>query len=324
MKGTLFKKKDIKDFTKSVREIFNLLTISRKYTVIGSGALEDVKYSADYDLNELFQRPMDTDEALDEIYKMFKNKFAEAEKDKATFITDFKCGEDSDGEPLRWKKEDIKRGTKELKDGRTIRFQNCILMKATMKMDMIVLIEERFVEFSDNYLVKLGDEANFFPHDISRDHILNSIRHSYDEYFYTKANFFKGLKRAFAWYLMKDERKYKTELKGLMDFFNSPVGFIYKKYNNIDAVILVLEQTFKKPNIQDVKNNIELIIACLVERMFHHGEINGIIKLLEDANKSKSVAKMLDYLYKAKDGLTEIVNRYTLEFVLKNKNLPLY
>lgn len=317
----LFEKKELADFSKKIKEVFNLLTISRKYRVVGSASLKNIRYVADYDLNELYQKTFDTKNALDIIYQMFKDKFEEAEKDPHTFITDLKCGLDDNGEPLRWNKEDIKKGYKiSSEDGRKITFQDCILRRATFKMDVIQLIDGVFTEFSDNYYIKLGDESNFDPHEAEPEHLLNNLKKSYDEYFYSYQNLFKGLKRAFSYYLMEDETQNRFVLEKLMRFFNSPVGLLYKIKSQLATIGLVMENKsgFRKPQLSDVKRNIQIILADL-------GAFDlPATKFLKSAYEAKTMKQINQFLIKAEENLYNTINKTTLEWVLKNKDVPLY
>lgn len=317
----LFDRKSIKEFSYKIQKVFNLLTISRKVRIVGSAALKNIRYVNDYDLNELYQKNFDTDEALDEIYKMFKTKFEQAEKDPTIFITDFKCGQDCDGEPLRWDKKDIKRGTKQMSDGRIIKFQDCILMKTTFKLDVIKIIDGVYTEFSDNYLIKLGEESNFFPHDIQLDHLKNALKHSYDDYLYVCRNLFKGLKRAFSYFLLDGEGKHQEALTKLLHFFNSPTGKLYQLKGQIGTLLLVLENEsgFRNPKISDIKQNIKLILSELEPLPTH--DVKGKLQL---AMKSSSKKKLMNYLGSAEEDLFWIINKITADFILKNKEVCIY
>lgn len=319
---SLFERKRLDDFSKKVRDVFNLLTISRTYKVIGSGGMKNIKYNADYDLNEIFKESglLNKEKLLDKITALFQKKFADAEKDPNYYIIDFKCGMDEEGEPLRWDKEDIKRGYKTLASGRKITFQECILMKTTMKLDVIANIDGVFTEFSDNYLIKLGDDANFFPHDITREHLLNSIKHSYDEYFYAQRNYMKGLKRCFAYYLMDGEDKHLGKLKALMEFFNSSAGLLYKLKSEIDTILLLMENTFRKPPTDELKRNIKIILKGVASTE----QARTAEKYLDLASSANSAVKMRDYLEKSKSILNDLINKKSLDFISKNKNVLLY
>jgi len=312
----LFEKRSINDYSKAIKSIFNLMTISRKYTVIGSAAYKHAKYVADYDLNEFFDSS-DKLSILHKIYLFFKQKFTEAEKDKSIFITDFKCGMDSDGDPLRWDKNDMKKGFKILKDKRKIAFQDCILMKTTMKLDVIALIDGIYTEFSDNYFIKLGDDANFFPHDIQKGHILNAIKHSFDEFFYAAHNYMKGLKRCFAYYNIEGGNKSKMET--LFNFFNSTTGLLYVQRSEIGIIKTLLDQNFRKPNMTDVRRNINLISEKCKSVNYPSLE-----ESLARAYNSKSLSDMNKNLDDSSNELLKIINSHCLGFLKKNKSVLLY
>jgi len=320
--SSLFERKPIEDFSKKIQEVFNLMTISRRYKVIGSGGMKHIKYNADYDLNEMFETNglSSKEKMLDNITALFKKKFEDAEKDPNIYIVDFKCGMDEEGEPLRWDKDDIKKGYKEEPSGRKIKFQECILMKTTMKMDVIALIDGVFTEFSDNYLIKLGEHANFFPHDLTRDHLLTSILHSYDEYYYAQRNYMKALKRCFSYYLQDGEDKHLGKLRVLMDFFNSTTGLLYKIKSEIDTILLLMENTFRPPPVKDLVENIRIIKERLEST---ETSVSGV-KYLSLAEKSTTAKKMADNLEKSKNILNDLVNKKALDFISKNKNVLLY
>jgi hypothetical protein len=310
--------KRIAEFSKKVQDVFNLMSISRKYKIVGSGALQDIKYIADYDLNEVFKDEIsDKKSLLDEIYKVFRTKFIQAKTDPNLYITDFKCGEDSDGEPLRWSYEDIIRSYKRLADGRIIHFKDCILMKATMKLDIIAYIDGYLVEFSDNYFLKLGDDANFFPHDVQTDHILNSLKHDYAFNMQSADNPFKALKRAFSYWRLKGEGKNEDKIDRLTDFFNSETGLLYKLRSNLGTIETLLDQDFKKPKMEQIRTNLGRILELL------RGQPSAR-KLIETAMEKKTASEIKPYLEKAKEILQSYINTSTKEFVSKNKNLLIF
>jgi hypothetical protein len=252
---------------------------------------------------------------------MFKSKFQKAQKDPHCFITDLKCGMDTNGEPLRWDKHDIKRGTKTLADGRTITFQECILQKAPLKLDLVEIIDGVYTEFSDNYNIKLGQEANFFPHDLETDHILNNLKHSYEENFYIQRNLFKGLKRAFSYYLIDGETKHRKALTKLINFFNSNVGLLYRERSQLRTIRLVMENKsgFRNPKIGDIRRNLGLILKELEEFPIPKAK-----QYLVEALKSKTLKGIEKKIIKAEEDLYNIINSATLDFVMKNKDVPIY
>lgn len=317
----LFEKKQIKDFNRKVISVFNLMTISRKFNIIGSSALKNIRYSNDYDLNELYSKQMNTQEALDTIYKMFQAKFVEADKDPTLFITDFKCGHDKDGEPLRWNKADMKKGFKIMNNGETISFHTALLLKGDTKLDVVKTLDGVFTEFSDNYYIKLGNKTNFDPAESEAENMKHSLEQSFHEYYYEQNNLFKGLKRSFSYLLFDGEKKNSATLTKLMGFFNSPVGKIYQAKSNIATIELLIENVskFRLPEIADVKKNIQIIKSKLAEFSF-----KNIERHLDQALKSSTLKQIKAHLSQAETGLKEIVNRSTEDFVYRNPKVLLH
>ena len=316
--GGALSKKRITSFADSVQTVFNLLSISRKYKIVGSAALNEIKYSADYDLNEFFKEEIsDKGEILDRLYKVFRDKFKVAAADPDIYITDFKCGEDSNGEPLRWSNADVLRGTKTLENGRQVSFQECLLMKASLKLDMVVVIDGRFVEFSDNYFLKLGDkESNYFPHDISQDHVLNGLKHDYYFNIQSSGNLMKALKRLFSYLRLENEGKNEAKLDKLVEFFNSETGLLYKINSEIKTIISIIDNTFRVAPRNQVRENLSLILPELRGK-----ETAKVRARLSAAMSAKTKTQLRQYLADASSEIEKIVNESTSDFISKNKNL---
>jgi len=312
----LFETRSIQDFSKSVRDVFNLMTITRKYKVIGSASYKHAKYVSDYDLSELFDTG-DHNNILHKIYLLFRGKFEEAENDPNLFITDFKCGMDSDGEPLRWNKHDMKKGFKILKSGDKIAFQDCVLMKTTLKLDVIAVIDSIFTEFSDNYYIKIGHAANFFESDISKEKIMNELKHSFDEYFYVAKNYMKGLKRCFSYYDIAGGNLKKME--SLFNFFNSSAGMLYKQRSEILTILTVLDQNFRTPKIADIRKNIELIAEKC--KFLRDRTLEKSLVAAYRSNDFKIIQKNLD---DASNELLKAINLLCTQFLKNNKSVLLY
>jgi hypothetical protein len=302
----LFSRKDILEYPKKVREIINLMTITRTYQVVGSASFKNIKYSSDIDLNETFKEVHNKKNILEKIYLMFKNKFKEIKKQKNIFITDFKCGVDSDGEPLRWKYIDMMRGYKTLANKDKEKFVDCILAPATMKMDIIALGDDGlYMDYSDNYFFKLGEHANFFPFDISRDYILNSLKHAFYDYYYAENNLMKGLKRCFSYYFIQDRVKNKNKLAKLMKFFNSKAGYLYKIKSELGTIKDVKKQTFNKVNPETITKNLEVIYSQILDA--------GLNKKFYSVDMDKLI-----------ENLNILINNFCLEFVKNNKDILLF
>lgn len=290
-----------KNYPDDIVNVFNTLTISGKYQIIGSASLEKIKYSSDYDLQEFINKKGNN--ILDNIYNHFKQKFIECKKNKNYFITDFKCGIDNEGEPIRWSYNDMMVG----KAG-DLTFQEALIQKSTVKLDLIVLIDGIFTEFSENYYFKLNKKTTYY----NDDNIGTSIKKSLNEYIYM-GNYWKALKRLFS-LLINDKSKNKAELTKLIDFFNSNVGLINKCKNELDILLAVIDQKFRKPKIDDIFYNITKINEWSKEA----GLDFDFLSIL----RQRSINQIKKNIEILKNEIATIVNKYSLDFINKNfKNL---
>jgi hypothetical protein len=302
---SIFEKKTKKDYSTDVLKVFDKLTINGNYTVIGSANLKKIEYNSDYDLQELIKEKKGKT-IIDKMYHLFKDKFKSCKEDDKYFITDFKCGLNTDGEPLRGDYKDMMKGHKLLEDGRKCYFQECILIKTMMKMDMIVIIDGIFTEFSENYYIKIGNDANYFSHEFEKEHILVGIEKSLDEYLNVYKNYWKTAKRTFSLYLL--QQKHKNMLQKLMIFFNSDTGLINKCKNELDILLSMLDNNFRKPKISDIKYNLAAINIWATEA-------NIKIPLISKIAKQNKISSMYKIIEKLRDELYNIVNERSYIFL---------
>ena len=69
-----------------------------------------------------------------------------------------------------------------------------------------------------------------------------------------EGNYYKALKRQFVIKNLTGE-----DSKKLLKYFNSDAGIINKTRSDLDMLLILLEQKFKKVNMEDVKNNLQII-----------------------------------------------------------------
>lgn len=302
------------EFKSKIQDIFNFLSINGKYNIIGTASNKEVEYFGDVDLMTIEKVN------LDEITKVFKSKFVEADKSNDIYILDFKCGKVGD-EPVRWNSKTIKSGTQKV-FGKPITFKECLLQKSTIKLDLIVLIDGVFVEFSNNYYlsIKYRDRVytNYDMEDLNPEKIQMSIEvDARDQY--ARGNYFKFLRRVYSILRIRDTSIPVQEL--LVDFFNSSVGILNKCRNDLEVITrLIDEHPFRKPTIETICNNIQLIKRTLngIHDIFL---IKSVESWLDEVcvnpsleNISKKLKVVIEYLQKK-------INLETERFILKNKNL---
>jgi hypothetical protein len=298
-----FIERKTKDFNEEVQDIFNFLSVRGKYTIIGSSANTEMLYNSDYDLQT------DGRVSLNTIKNIFKNKFKEAEQDPDIFIVDFKCGEYKK-EPVRWNKTNIKKEY-QIIDGERITLDECLLMKSTIKMDVIALINGVFAEFSDNYYLSINGMKNYeeFTDEEVKKELIESAKEEYKD-----NNLFKYLKRVYSVFNLESGKK--REQEELIKFFNSTTGLINKNKNELEIILRLLEENkFRKPKQADVCNNLQIVkqsISGLTER-----NLSNVFDVLCSKTGTiliKGIKKVIDYLQ-------EIINKETNLFLSENKNL---
>lgn len=274
-----FEKRNLDDFNIKLKKKINFMSINGKINMIGSSNIKKIRYNSDYDIDVNLEGK---ESIKDTIYKRFKRIFVLSKKDKNTYITDFKCGVDSKGESIRWKYSDIMKGHKN-----GFSFTDCLMQKSNIKLDIIFLINEVYVETSDVYFFKIGNHTNHEEKTTSgaKTSLSDEIKRLTKE-----GSYYKALKREFS--ILNLTNKNLKRRNELINYFNSDIGIMNKAKSDLDLIILLLtEQNFRKPRMKDIINNIQII----KQNVSYAPELN-LSNLLNEACKSK------------KDKLIKIVN----------------
>jgi len=302
------KAKAKEDFDRNIQSVFNHLSVKGKYKVIGSNAVKGNFYGSDYDLMEFVKEPNSVI-VLNHIWDLFKNKFKEAERNPNIFITDFKCGE-VDGEPIRWDKVSIQRGTE-----KGFTFEECLLQKSCIKLDMVVLVNGVFTAFSENYYLKIGNHYSYDPDSLKDENIIASLMKDVLEY--RKENkLMKSLKRLAS--VLRLIKKHVTLQQKLNSFFNSQTGYLYRCARDLGIILLVLDCSFRKPKSSDVNNNFQRIKQNIsnIDEISLKRTTSGLIDDLCDIRDSSS--KLIG-IRNLKNYLDKKVNEMTEKFIKENK-----
>ena len=238
------------DFQSPIVQVFNKLTITGKYHLVGSSSLKSILYNSDYDLNEVVKAHGIG--ALRHIAKQFQKKFQEIDKNPSLFLLDFKCGE-MGGKPLRWSAEEVKRGEKTVA-GKPVPLYMALSMKSMIKLDMIALIQGVFTEFSEIYFLNVGGKSNQEP--LTEEETEEALEKDYEE-FHKDGNYWKALKRYFS-ICRLEPYKHRKQIKILVDFFNGQVGLLNKNKNELDILLSVMGAG-KPPKVEDIHNNLQIV-----------------------------------------------------------------
>ena len=281
---------------KQLVNVFHTLSIYHHQShLIGSSGVRNMLYVNDYDLNENF-KTNDTDEVLNELYKDFMQIYKKAKRGEF-YIMDFKNGKDTDGNAIRWDYDDMKKGYKVVK-GRTYTFKECLLMDATIKIDIVYLLNNIFTDITNNYFISIG-KKKIIP-EMNVKILIKQLKNDYEE-FTKEGNYIKALKRLFS--IEKLENKVDRKLLQLL---NSNVGRMYKGIANLKLIVEMLTKTNVKRNIvkinientkQFISNVVELNVEWLLDDLYE----------LDKVTSKKIMVRKLEQIIE--DALTEL-NRY--------------
>jgi hypothetical protein len=290
----------------NVNKIFELLTISGKYKIIGTGADADILYSSDYDLAEYWSGRV---AGIHYIEKVFKDKFRKAMAMPEVYITDFKCGEIG-GRAIRWDKKSISSGIVK-QYSRKISFCKALEMKSVIKMDVIAMIDGIYKEFSCNYTFNFGGIKTYEKEDVKKN-LLKDLKE-----YYAEGNSFKALRRLYSF--VKLNKREPSVIKLLQEYFNSPIGLLNQCKNQTEILILMLEQKFRKPKKIDLVKNLEWIKGKIPEMGMKKELVKNISLICK--LKMGEMEKGLDYLL---DFFKKLLDEKTRMWIAENKNISYY
>ena len=127
-----------KQCNNKVTKIAKLMSLESKVNIVCSAKIKRSIYYSDYDS---FSTIKGKNENM--IYNHFKSVFELIKNSENTIITDFKMGEFR-GKPLRWDYEAIKR-----RENNGITFEQALKQKSMIKMDVVTLLNGRFIEITE-------------------------------------------------------------------------------------------------------------------------------------------------------------------------------
>jgi hypothetical protein len=165
-----------------------------------------------------------------------------------------------------------------------------------IKMDCVALLDGIFYEITENYVLHTNHPKT------SQKDLINDLKASQKEYI-DENNFWKALKREFSIFKLNDNKK---GLEQLLKFFNSYVGIIAKAVSELDILLLVLQQNFKKVKLKDIYHNLQLIKYRLSN--VYDVDLKMVSERIDSICKIKDIKQLKKYIEELKDYLFEFVN----------------
>jgi hypothetical protein len=271
-----------KQFNNKVTKIAKIMSLESKVNIVGSAKIKRSIYYSDYDS---FSTIKGKNENM--IYNHFKSVFEIIKNSENTIISDFKMGEFR-GKALRWDYEAIKR-----RENNGITFEQALKMKSMIKMDVVSLLNGRFIEITEVYNIYIDGSSNA---DYTKEKVRKELNDDMKEQI-KDGNYMKALKRKYS--LLNLDNNNKAVREKLIDYFNSPIGLLNRSKSDLETMLTVIQS--KKFDIDEIRNSLqmlkEIISAYPVE--------NNI----EQISLLKKKEKMKVPLYKQILRLKEYINR---------------
>lgn len=305
--ATKSRTRDLKGFNDAVTDTFDILRISKRQKLVGSASIVGNVIMNDYDLNEMFEENRtDKMDSLTKLYFMFLWKFEKIYNTPTLWMVDFKCGE-YNNEPIRWDLHDLGRGFKDIgRPSRRIQFVDCLTQKNTKtKIDVVLLLNNRFIEISELYYIRVNGKSNFSTDDFKLPKVVQELSTDMNELIAEK-NYFKALKRE---YRILSILKRDTDRQDMLtDLFNGKYGYLYYAISQLKTLVTMKEQTFKCVD-EEIFLNVQQNIKDDIGRVLNYGYAS---KQLDKKISVKVIEGIVSYLteylnYRIKKYIVDIV-----------------
>lgn len=307
----VLKIKSIEDFKPAEKKVFAFLSLDGTQRILGTTPIDEIKYKTDYDLMETKEFGMEKPEVFQLVLDLFREKFDKAFANPNMWITDFKCGVQPGGIPIRWNRQSIKKGFQYIEDKKVF-FVDCLQEQSTIKLDVLSLIDGILNEFSEVYFLTFGDFKTFNPELSTREEIKTAMKQD-ALYYKGKGNIYKGLKRLFAFYRMDEERN-KSKINKLLKLFNSPLGKLATLKSDLEEIELLLKQKFRAVPKEVIKRNLKYVYENVADEF----------KLsVEHLLKITSIQQLKTAIDNVMKQMNKTIQQNTKAFLLEpqNKNL---
>jgi len=271
-----------KQYNNMIKKIAKIMSLESKVNIVGSAKIKRSIYYSDYDS---FSTVKGKNENM--IYNHFKSVFEIIKNSENTIISDFKMGEFR-GKALRWDYEAIKR-----RENNGITFEDALKQKSMIKMDVVTLLNGRFIEITEVYNIYIDGESNF---DYSKENVRKELNNDMKEQI-KDGNYMKALKRKYS--LLNLDNKNKPVREKLIDYFNSPIGLLNRSKSDLETMLTVIQSP--KFDIDEIRNSLQM----LKEQISAFPVENN----LEEISKIKTKQNMKVPIYKQILRLKEFIKK---------------
>jgi hypothetical protein len=111
------------------------------------------------------------------------------------------------------------------------------------------------------------------------------------------------LKRLFS--ILQIKKKF-SDVDKFIHFFNSESGILYKANADLQILITVIDNKFRKPEISDIKNNLQIIKQNLSIQTETHKNCS---KIIDSICERKKLSEMSIFIQKLSEYISKVYNR---------------
>ena len=277
----------MKKFQKKINEIGKTISVESKVNIVGSASVQRSIYYSDYDLFEEVN-----DKTTSQLYSHFKSLYHIFKSTDNTVVSDFKLG------GMHWTENDVMNREKN-----GVSFDDALKKKGIIKIDIITLLNGRFIEITEVYKICFDKKCNM---DYEKDEVLKEITDEYKQEV-SDGNFMKSLKKMYS--IMKLKNSNDPKLNILIEYFNSPIGYLYRCKSDLETLIIAMR--FQKFKVEDVNSSLELLKE-LISAFPVENHLEEIINMKTKEKKLKPLEKQVTLL-------RNYINKETKKFLVKSR-----
>ena len=173
-----------------------------------------------------------------------------------------------------------------------VTFDQALKMKIMIKMDVVTLLNGRFIEITEVYNIFINGKSN-------ADYDINTVRHElmHDmKELISEGMYMKALKRQYSLYNIEGKTKMK---EGLLQYFSSPIGLLNRAKSDLETMLSVIES--KKFDLDEIRNSLQMLKEIVSSFPVENN--------IEQISLIKTKEKMKGPIYKQILRLKEYINR---------------
>jgi hypothetical protein len=187
---------------------------------------------------------------------------------------------------IRWSPEEVLKGSKTLRDGRTYTLQEAFSSPTITKLDVVALVDKRYTEFSIIYEFHNGSQT-LNPDDIDPEKSLKESIKIYQE----EGNPFKVIKRKFSLAKLKNN---KSDLKKFSAILNSETGKLYTLYSDVKTLADLMEDhTLPEQSLRQAFNNFSERLRAIYAQDIHLKDKKDLLLQLRSTKNLRAIEKEL-------------------------------